>query len=162
VIDLARSQFTYLSDSPAKVEMVLGDARLSLEKMPPLGLDVLAVDAFTSDSIPIHLLTRQAFETYFRHLKPGGILAVHVTNRYVRLQPVVDRIARDLGKKTVLIEDVGSDTSAGTNLSDWVLVVSDDSILSTRQIKEAAQPTETQAGLRTWTDDYSNLFQVLK
>ncbi|MES2461331.1 MAG: fused MFS/spermidine synthase [Armatimonadota bacterium] len=162
VIDLARSQFTYLSDSPGKVETVLGDARLSLEKMPPLGLDVLAVDAFTSDSIPVHLLTREAFQTYFRHLKPGGILAVHVTNRYVRLQPVVENIARDLGKRAVVVDDPDGADSTGINTTEWVLVTSDSTVLSRQPIKDAAAPVESGSGLRTWSDDYSNLFQVLK
>ena len=163
VITLARSQFTYLSDSPAKVETVLGDARLSLEKMPPLDLDVLAVDAFTSDSIPIHLLTREAFETYFRHLKPGGILCVHVTNRYVRLQPIVANVAREMGKQAVVIKDRNQDFDrTGINVSDWVLVSSSKAALSEKHIESAANPVETKNGLRTWTDDYSNLFQVLK
>jgi SAM-dependent methyltransferase len=162
VIDLARSEFTYLSDSPAKMETVQGDARLSLEKMTPLGLDVLAVDAFTSDSIPIHLLTREGFEMYFRHLKPGGILAVHVSNRYVRLQPVVANIAKDLGKEAVVIHDPAVDGGSGTNSSEWVLVASDSAILSDRQITDASVAVESGAGLRTWTDDYSNLFQALR
>jgi spermidine synthase len=130
--------------------------------MPPLGLDVLAVDAFTSDSIPIHLLTREAFEAYFRHLKPGGILAVHVTNRYVRLQPVVENIARDLGKRAVVIDDPVGPDSTGVNTTEWVLVTSDSTELSHPRIKDAATPLESGARLRTWTDDYSNLFQVLK
>jgi SAM-dependent methyltransferase/MFS family permease len=162
VIELAHSQFSYLSDSPAKIETVLGDARLSLEKIPPLGLDVLAVDAFTSDSIPIHILTKEAFETYFHHLKPGGILSVHVTNRYVRLQPIVANIARELGKKAVVIYDASGVEGSGINTSEWVLVTSDDTVLSDKEIKNVATALESGAGLRTWTDDYSNLFQVLK
>ena len=145
------------------METVLGDARLSLEKMPPLDLDVLAVDAFTSDSIPIHLLTREAFETYFRHLKPGGILCVHVTNRYVRLQPIVANVAREMGKEAVVIKDRNQDFDrTGINVSDWVLVSSSKVTLSEKHIESAANPVETKNGLRTWTDDYSNLFQVLK
>jgi len=78
-VALARTEFTFLRDSPAAVDIVLGDARLSLERQPGQAFDVLAVDAFSGDSIPVHLLTLQAFELYFRQLQPGGVLAVHIT-----------------------------------------------------------------------------------
>src|SRR5258706_573735 len=91
-----RSEFTFLKDSPAKVEVALGDARLSLEREPPGNFDVLALDAFSSDAIPVHLLTVEAFKTYLRHLKQGGILAVHISNRYLDLVPVVQQAARHL------------------------------------------------------------------
>src|SRR3989454_950080 len=96
VVELARSEFTFLKDSLAKVEVVLGDARLSLDREPARNFDVLALDAFSSDAIPVHLLTVQAFRTYLRHMKPGGILAVHTSNRYLDLVPVVQQAARRL------------------------------------------------------------------
>ncbi|MBC8101604.1 MAG: fused MFS/spermidine synthase [Cytophagales bacterium] len=163
VIEIARSEFSYLKDSPAQTATVLGDARLSLEKMPPLGLDVLAVDAFTSDSIPIHLLTEEAFATYFRHLRPGGVLCVHVSNRYVRLQPVVAATLRKWGtsRKAVVISSDDEDRT-GATASEWVLITNSDRLLKRRDMRSAAQPLETEPGLRPWTDDYSNLFQVLK
>jgi SAM-dependent methyltransferase len=98
VLQLARTEFSYITATPAKVETVLGDARLSLERESPQNLDVLAVDAFSSDSIPIHLLTHEAFEIYFHHLKPTGVLAVHVSNRYLNLFPVVRRSADSVHK----------------------------------------------------------------
>src|SRR5205814_881496 len=98
VIDIARSQFRFLPDCKAKVDVVLGDARLSLEREAPENYDVLAVDAFSSDAIPVHLLTREAIALYFRHLQPGGVLAVHVSNKYLNLAPVVGMAADSLEK----------------------------------------------------------------
>ena len=89
VLEVANQQFSFLRDSEASIDVVLGDARLSVGKEPPGVFDVLAVDAFSGDSIPVHLLTREAFELYFRKLKPSGVLAVHVSNKYLNLQPVV-------------------------------------------------------------------------
>src|ERR1051326_6211762 len=103
---IARTLFTYLNDCPAKVEIVMGDARLSLERQPDQQFDVLAVDAFSSDSIPVHLLTKEAMLLFYRHLKPDGILAVHISNRYLDLQPVLaghrdatNRLARGGGNE---------------------------------------------------------------
>ena len=83
VLRVARSQFTYLAESPAKIETVLGDARLSMEREAPQNYDLIAVDAFSSDSIPVHLITREAMAVYLKHLKPGGVIAFHVTNRFL-------------------------------------------------------------------------------
>src|SRR5260370_30029976 len=104
VIQVAHSQFTFLKDSKADVQVALGDARLSLEREPKQSFDVLAVDAFSSDSIPVHLLTKEAFGLYFRHLKDNGVLAVHVSNRYVDLEPVVARAAAALGKEAMVVD----------------------------------------------------------
>jgi SAM-dependent methyltransferase len=95
VAKVARTWFTYLGDSPAKMEVVLGDARLSLEREPPQQFDVLAVDAFSGDSIPVHLITVEAFTEYLRHMKPEGVIAFHVSNRFLDLKPVLLAIARE-------------------------------------------------------------------
>ena len=86
VLDIARREFTYLRDTPARVEVALGDGRLVLESEPSQQFDLLVMDAFSGDSVPVHLITREAFRTYFRHLKPGGILAVNITNTYLDLR----------------------------------------------------------------------------
>src|ERR1017187_6905157 len=83
--------FSYLHDTPAKVEIVMGDGRLNLESEPSRQFDILVMDAFSGDSVPVHLITREAFQTYFRHLKPNGILAVNTTNSYLDLEPVMER-----------------------------------------------------------------------
>ncbi len=90
-LSIASTWFTFLHDCKADHQVLLGDARLTLEAQPSQQFDLMAIDAFTSDAIPVHLLTREAFALYFRHLKPAGILAVHVSNRYLDLVPVVAR-----------------------------------------------------------------------
>lgn len=161
VVWLAHTQFTFLQDSAAQIDIVLGDARLSLERQPPQGFDVLAVDAFTSDSIPVHLLTREAFELYFRHLKPGGVLAVHVSNKYLDLEPVVARAAESLGKRAQRVDDLG-DKDRGTYHSRWVLVSDRPDFFSNPLIRESTESIKVRPSVRLWTDDYSNLFRVLK
>jgi spermidine synthase len=162
VIAVAMRDFTFLSDSAAKTEIALGDARLTLEREPPRGFDVLAVDAFSSDAIPVHLITREALGVYLRHVKPDGIVAFHVSNRFLDLIPVVARLAREHGAHVVLVADKFKDNEDKTT-SDWVLVSRSKAALETEAIKEAgAQPPEEQVGWRTWTDDYSNLVQILK
>src|SRR5207247_10321436 len=88
---------THWREAPGRLGIVLGDARLSLEHEPPQQFDVLAVDAFSGDAIPVHLLTREAVALYLRHLKPTGILAIHTSNTYLRLAPIVQLLARDAG-----------------------------------------------------------------
>ena len=161
VVQVARSEFTFLQDSKARVEVALGDARLSLAREPDQHFDILVVDAFSSDSIPVHLLTREAFDLYFRHLKPAGMLAVHVTNKYLALAPVVHRIATALGKCDALIEGPG-DRAMATFPSTWVLLSGQTDILEQPPIRSAAKPVEDRPHLRVWTDDYSNLFRILK
>jgi spermidine synthase len=162
VIAVAKRDFTYLADSAAQVEIALGDARLTLERERPRGFDVLAVDAFSSDAIPVHLITREALGVYLRHVKPDGIVAFHVSNRFLDLIPVVARLAREHGAHVVLIADKGKDSEDKTT-SDWVLVSRSKAALEAGAIGAAApQEIEDQPGWRTWTDDYSNLVQILK
>lgn len=164
VVEIAKSEFTFLGDSAARVEIALGDARLSLEREAPQGFDVLAVDAFSSDAIPVHLITREALGTYLRHMKPDGIVAFHVSNRFLDLIPVVARIAREQGAQAVLVEDdPDEDDPSGRSRSDWVLVSRSGQALAARAIVERdGAPAEDQPQWRTWTDDYSNLIQILK
>jgi SAM-dependent methyltransferase len=164
VISLARGDFTFLGDSPARVDIALGDARLSLEREPPENFDVLAVDAFSSDAIPVHLITREALETYERHMKPDGIVAFHVSNRFLDLIPVVARLAKELNLHAVLVaDDDDDDEKSIKSRSDWVLVSRDAAALEAPAIVDAgALPAEDKPEWRTWTDDYSNLVQILK
>jgi SAM-dependent methyltransferase len=161
VEQLARTQFSFLRDSKAQVKVIMGDARLMLESQPPQNFDVLAVDAFSSDAIPVHLLTREAFQLYFRHLKPGGVLVVHVSNRFLDLEPVVAQLSDSLGKECRAIE---TDEDADKDLiaADWVLVTARRSLFDTPLLKNAGRAVSRRKHLRLWTDDYSNLFQILK
>jgi hypothetical protein len=165
---LATSRFTYLHDSKARVEVAFGDARLSMEREHDDPYDLLVLDAFSSDAIPVHLLTREAFEIYLRRLKPSGIIAVHVSNRYLSLGPVVFAAADHFGLKWAFVGlDGGSanedDEAAAYYNSDWVLVSRDAEILKKPIIAEAASDPRAEmpkAGM--WTDDLSNLLPILK
>ena len=160
---IARSMFHYLGDTEAAVEVVLGDARLSLEREPPQGFDILAVDAFSSDAIPVHLITKEALGLYLRHMKTGGVIAFHVSNRFLDLPPVVGRIARENGLVAMLVSDEGKEGDDDHTKTDWVLLAKDPKALEAPEIKEAGPvPPEEKPDWRTWTDDYSNLVQILK
>ena len=160
VVHIAQSEFTYLQDSKAKVDISLGDARISLEREPAHDFDVLAVDAFASDSIPVHLITREAMGVYLKQVKPGGAAVFHVTNRFLKLAPVVKALADDLGLYTALIVDDADET--GLSKTDWVIVTRDKSLVENEVIAKKSSAIEVIPGLRVWTDDYNNLFDILK
>jgi SAM-dependent methyltransferase len=164
VVEVARRDFTYLGDSMAKIEIVLGDARLALEREEPQGFDVLAVDAFSSDAIPVHLITKEALGVYLKHVKPDGIVAFHVSNRFLNLIPVVARVAGEQSAQAVLVtDDPPEEDDDERSKSDWVLVSRDPAALNKEAIADGgAQPAEDRPEWRTWTDDYSNLIQILK
>ena len=157
---IARDEFHYLATNPARQSVALGDARLSLEREPAQQFDVLVVDAFISDSIPLHLLTRQAFALYWHHLKPGGVLAVHVSNRYVDLAPVVAEAAAASGREARLI-DIDNDMDHGVARSLWVLATSRTVLFRQPELTDA-KPVPVPAGLKPWTDDYSAIWSVLR
>ena len=159
VVTIARSDFKYLGDSEAKIEVALGDARLTLERDAPEKFDVLAVDAFSSDSIPVHLITREALAVYLRHMKPGGIIAFHVSNRFLNLGPVVGQLAKVSGAHAVNVYEKGEEDRTQ---SDWVLVSLDRKALEDKVIKDVSEPVEDRPLWRLWTDDYNNLVQILK
>ena len=160
VIEVAQREFAYLSDSEARIELVLGDARLSLEREAPQGFDVLAIDAFSSDAIPVHLITKEALGVYLKHMKADGIVAFHVSNRFLDLVPVVARLAAEHKAHAVLVDE---ESSEDKTTSTWVLVSREAKALERPEITEAgATEPETREDWRTWTDDYSNLVQILK
>ncbi len=159
VARLARDEFSYIRDSAAQVDVVLGDGRLSLEREPGWQYDVLAVDAFSGDSIPVHMLTRQAFALYFAHLQPAGVLAVHISNNYLNLKPVVQAAATSQHKRATVIEHPG-DRARGVFASTWVLLGNDGGYLGQQEIEGAGRRLPS-AGGQLWTDDFSSLFSIL-
>lgn len=161
VLKIAYSYFSYLKNTPAKVDTVLGDARLSLERESPQKFDVLAIDAFSGDSIPIHLLTQEAFREYFRHLAPGGVLAVHASNQYLNLAPVVKLVADELGKIAVVVTS-DDDDDKGIERADWILVTENQKFLDSPEIKDAASSIKIPANARAWTDDFSSVIPILQ
>ncbi len=160
VVDIARTQFTYLADCPAHVDVVLGDARLSMAGEPNQRFDILVIDAFSGDAIPVHLLTREAFQIYWRHLKPQGVLAVHISNRYLNLAPVVLLAAEESGKPAWEIDSEQDDAFQVYN-SSYVLVSSRAGLFHDALFQGELSKIDASHELRTWTDDYSNLWQIL-
>jgi hypothetical protein len=162
---IANTQFSFLRRCYGKHEIILGDARLSLENELKSGtnrrFDLLSVDAFSGDAIPVHLLTREAFRIYWQHLRPDGVLAVHVSNRYLSLAPVVALAAAEFGKQAMDINYDGNDDEQETS-SEWVLVTSRPGFFERDTIQPVAEKIEPIPGLREWTDDYSNLYKILR
>lgn len=154
-----RPSFTYLRDARGEVSVALGDGRLALEREAPQGYDVLVVDAFSSDAIPTHLLTREAFAVYLRHLAEGGVLAVQITNRYVDLKPVVRGAAAAL---SLHAEHIPSIEKGILWSSDWVLVARDRALLEDEVVSAATLPRLARADEVLWMDDWSNLLRVVK
>ena len=144
------------------MDVAVGDGRLLLQQEDSRRFDVLVVDAFSGDSIPVHLLTREAVMLYRERLQPGGVIALHVSNSHLDLRPVVGRIAAELGLQLAYIADGGVDGDVGTSASDWILLARRPQ--RARPASRSArprQPMPERAGARAWSDDYSNILQVL-
>ncbi len=163
VARLAQTRFTYLSNCQARVDIVLGDARLSLENEPSQQFDLLAMDAFSNDAIPVHLLTREAFEIYRRHLKRHGVIAVNITNRYLNILPVVKNMAAEFGLDLAMICYYQDDDRWWLYPSTWVLMSANKEFLSQDAVTKAAKPLdENLPRVPLWTDDYASLFKILR
>ena len=162
VVRLARTEFTYWQDSRATVQLVMGDARLSLEREPSQQFDLLVMDAFSGDSVPVHLITTEAFRTYFRHLKPDGILAVNISNRYLDLKPVMERAAAALGKIALNFEYYADeDENYLCYDCTWALIL-DPSVRSRFPDLGAGSLLPPNPGFRPWTDDFSDMRRILR
>jgi hypothetical protein len=166
VVKIAASEnsyFTYLRDSRGKIDIVPGDARLSMERelanRNPQAFDVLVLDAFAGDAIPVHLLTIEAIAIYLREMTPDGVLAIHVTNRYLNLQPVIQQIATHFGLKSGLVHQSGGSL---VKPSDWIILGRNNAVLGRAGLASKLRPLDARRSARLWTDDYSNLFQILK
>jgi hypothetical protein len=158
---IAQNLFTYLRDSKAQITFADGDARTSLTREAPQNFDVLVVDAFSGDAIPLHLLTVEAITLYKKHLAPGGIIAFHVSNQYLNLSPEIGELAVAAGMQSRLMESAG-DEAAGSYRSTWVLLSNNSSFFSRTEIAAVADKTPTLPGLRVWTDNYSSLLPILQ
>jgi hypothetical protein len=160
VVRIARTHFTYLADSPAQIDVILGDARLSLEREPAQRFDILILDAFSSDAIPIHLLTKEAFELYLGHLRENGLIVAHASNRHLDLEDPIRRVATDLGLGARVIVDDGR--HVGHAGSTWVVVTRNQQLLDADPLRTASQhiPTPPLGG-SLWTDDYASLLNAV-
>ncbi len=165
VVSAAERQFSFLSDSraeSAEIEIVLGDARLSMEREPPQAFDVLILDAFSGDAIPTHLLTREAFDVYLRHLKPSGVIAVHISNLHLDLAPVVRGLGEHSAMKYAQVSVKGQ-PKKNTFSSHWILLSRNEQFLQDSVIRAAAKnEANADAPSLLWTDGYNNLFRILK
>lgn len=162
VVEISNREFGFFRACPADKRLFMGDGRLTLERMADEQLDFLAMDGFTSDAVPVHLLTKEAYATYSRHLKPGGVLAINISNRYLNLEPVVAQAAADLGWIGVAVADDAGEVDYYSP-STWVLLCRSAKIFAHKNFKDASVAgIQTKPGFRPWTDDYSNILQILK
>jgi SAM-dependent methyltransferase len=166
VVDIAQREFTFLQDTSAKTEVVLGDGRLSLEREPPRGYDVLGIDAFSGDSIPMHLVTREAMAIYLKHLKPDGVIVFQATNRFIDLLPVVKRVAAEFGLQAVNVSDEPETGEEGADYwyssTDQIIVTRNAKLLAWPRVAEAAEEIADRPGLPVFTDAHHNLLRILK
>jgi hypothetical protein len=160
VKETAYNEFTYLKDSKAKTNVILGDGRLELEKQPTNPkYDVLILDAFSDDAIPVHLLTKEAFAMYLNHIDPKkGVIAVNISNNFVNLRPLLVQVAKQYGLSYAII----SSKASGNNLqAEWGILTKDKAFLNKGTIGKQKERKQYKT-VALWTDDYSNLFQILK
>jgi hypothetical protein len=158
---IARNAFTYIRESGAQIDIVQGDARTSLARERPQQFDVLVVDAFSGDAIPLHLLTAEALALYRHHLAPGGIIAFHISNQHVDLEPAIALLAQNEGMKAVRVSSLANE-DRGEFTANWVLVSDNAAFFAQPEVAAAARPAVLKAGLRLWTDDYSSLLPLLR
>jgi SAM-dependent methyltransferase len=162
---LATSRFTYVNDTitnGAKVDIIMGDARLSMEREEPQKLDVLALDAFSSDAIPVHLLTKEAMQIYQKHLAPDGVLAVHISNRYLNLEPVVANLAKEFGYSMVTVEDSNTAEEWWIYTSTWVLLSKNTPLIEAiTSLSPPESKEQSHKPVPLWTDDYASLLPIM-
>ncbi len=165
VVDIARREFTFLADTAARTEVVMGDGRLSLEREPPRGYDVLGIDAFSGDSIPMHLVTREAMAIYVKHLKPDGVIVFQATNRFIDLLPVIQRLAAEFGMEALNVADspvAETGPEYWYSATDQVIVTKNRRLLDWPHIAAAAEEIEPRPDLPLFTDSHHNLLRILK
>lgn len=164
VIDIARRDFTYLRDTPARVETAIGDGRLVIGSEPANHeFDILVMDAFSGDSVPVHLITREAFQLYFRHLKPDGILAVNISNKYLDLEPVMQRAAEAMGKTGFVYHYKPPEDDILCFSCSWTLMMDHATAAAHPELQQhATRDLRPTRPFRVWTDDFSNMYGILK
>lgn len=160
---LAENEFTYLKNCAARVELVTGDARLSLENEAAQQFDLLVLDAFNSDAIPVHLLTQEAFATYFRHLRPDGAIAVHLSNRQLNLFPVMLGVAKHFRLVMAIVGREDKTAPWWVSPSMWAIVSRNQEFMLSAPIVAGAEGVLADSTNTVfWTDDYASLFRIIK
>ncbi len=161
---IAQALFTYIRESRARVTVVEGDARVSLAREAAQGFDVLVVDAFSGDAIPVHLLTVEALREFRRHMAPGGVIAFHISNQYLNLAPVIGRLA-EAGVMASRMVDSPERDERGEFAARWVLLSDGndaDGMFARKEFAGVAERVPEMAGVRVWTDDYSSLLPIVR
>ncbi len=161
VVDIAQTYFTYLKNTPAHYDLVVADARLALEQEAPQGFDLLILDAFSGDAIPMHLLTEQALQLYLRHLRPDGVLAIHITNHYLNLRPLINGMAQRAGFQYLPVETPAV-PDLGSYHADWALLSKNQAFLEQPVFQNLESTHVTLSAAMMWTDDFSNMYRLLK
>ena len=154
-----------MSQCAPGAKIVLGDARLKLRDAPDGSQNLIVLDAFSGDMIPMHLVTRESLALYVRKLAPGGILAFHITNQFVRLAPTISALARDAGLVCLMNDDAGltkEQSDAGKFASQWIVLARSQLDLGTLGTDSHWAPVMSPVGVPVWTDDYSNLLHIIK
>ena len=162
VLRISKKWFRFLANCRGTVETTLGDARLSLEKEPPQNFDLFIIDAFNSDAIPLHLLTKEAFFIYQRHLKTNGVIAVHISNKRLNLEPVLANLAREFNYKMATIDQLPVMDKPWIMGSVWVLLSHNQELMNSPAIRLASRPPLDNLKVPMWTDDFASLFQILR
>ncbi len=160
VAPIAQHLFTYLRDSAAHIDIIDGDARFSLASEPPQKFDVLVIDAFSGDAIPLHLLTSEAIALYKRQLATGGILAFHISNQHVNLEPPIALLAKDAGMKSMHVTSLQNE-ERGEFTADWMLLTDNPDFFNQPEVASRVRPPVENPKLRLWTDDYSSLLPLI-
>jgi spermidine synthase len=150
-----------MRDSAAQVDSVEGDAGATLAGEPPMGFDVLVIDAFSGDAIPLHLLTTQAFDLYKRHLAPGGILAFHISNQHVDLEPEITLQARAAGMDARRVSSFANQQT-GEFTSTWMLLTSNSDFFAQPEVATRVRKPDEKPNVKLWTDDYSSLLPLIR
>ncbi|MBT3699371.1 MAG: spermidine synthase, partial [Methylococcales bacterium] len=156
--------FTYLRNCGHKITMKVGDARLSIEKEPDQRLDLLIIDAFSSDAIPTHLLTQEAFDLYFSKIKPNGILAFHITNRHLALKKVLSDHSQTMKIPALIQEFKPQNPPPLVVATDWVVMAKNKQVLEPLRQSNLGhwQKMPLYFGLKSWTDDFTNIIDIWK
>ena len=170
VVDLAKGQggfFSFVKDSRSKIEIIPGDARLSLEKELSAGtgnqFDILVLDTFSSDSIPVHLVTIQAFDIFLKNLAPDGVIAANISNQFLDLRPVLWQVAQYYKLQMAVVQNPAEKNNPAANYSIWVLLTRNPKLLDAPALAGNLAPLSGfRTDIRPWTDDYSNLIQIIK
>lgn len=160
VIAFAKEYFYYLNDSKSKIDIVVGDARVSMEREAPQEFDIIVLDAFNSDSPPIHLLTEEAFKIYYKHLKKDGAIAIHISSKHLDFYPAMTLMAKQFHTSFRFIRDENPKNDVYRMISSWILISDNIELLNAPEVMKASSLLDENKSVSLWTDDHSSIFSI--